>query len=243
MGSPLDALPLQGFFGRKLTKAEKQGTKASQGSLFARFVLPEEKAEVYLEYGRKDAALMPWNIIAPQPYRSGYVAGLRKLISLNRTAEAIQLGVEVTQLQAPNATQVAQPESWYTHNHVLQGYTHLGKSLGAGIGPGSNSQIFDVAWIKGQKRIGLTFERLKHNADFYYAAFTSLGDYRRHWINLSTTLKADWDFPHFSLHGSLGMIRSLNHQWIVIEADPTNYFSAGNDYLNIASQVSVRYRF
>ncbi len=243
MTSPLDALPLQGFLGNKLTKAERNGTKASLGSIFVRFVLPREKAEVYLEYGRKDAALMPWNIISPRAYRRGYVAGLRKLIPLNGKNEAIQLGAELTQLQAASTVQIMEPESWYTHNHVLQGYTHMGKSLGAGIGPGSNAQTFNIAWIKGPKQIGLVFERLKHNADFYYAAFTYIGDYRRHWINLSTTLKADWDFKYFSIHGSLGFIRSLNHQWIFIEADPTNYFSAGNDYMNTTTQLSVRYRF
>ncbi len=212
-------------------------------SVYTRFVLPEEKAEVYLEYGRKDAALMPWNVLTSAPYRHGYVAGLRKLISLGGKDEFIQLAAELTQLQAPDSAQIVQPQSWYTHNHVRQGYTHLGKSLGAGIGPGSNGQTFEIAWIKKQKRIGVQLERLKHNADYYYAAMSYLGDFRRHWINLSTTLKADWDFPHFSLHGSLGMIRSLNHQWIVIEADPSNYFSAGNDYISLASQLSVRYRF
>lgn len=241
--SPLDVLPVQGFLGRKITRAEKNGTKASLGSLLLRFVLPEEHAEVYLEYGRKDGALMPWNILSSKPYRNGYVGGLRKLLPLGQKGAFIQVGAEITHMQAPDSSLIMKPESWYTHNHVRQGYTHLGKSLGAGIGPGSNAQTIVINWIKGQKRVGLQLERVKQNADFYYAAFTYLGDFRRHWIKLAGTLNADWDFRHLSIHGSVGMIRSLNHQWIVIEADPNNFFSAGNDYLNIASQVSVRYRF
>lgn len=243
IGSPLDALPLQGFLVKRITRAEQKEKKASLGSLFMRYVLPEEQAELYLEYGRKDGALMPWNMLAGKPYRSGYVAGIRKLLPTGRKEAYIQLGAEITQLQAPDTTLIKAPQSWYTHNYVRQGYTHLGRSLGAGIGPGSNAQTIEVNWVKGLKRVGIQLERVKHNADFYYAAFSYLGDYRRHWITLASTLKVDWDFRNLSLHGSIGMIRSLNHQWIVIEANPANFFSAGNDYLNIASQLSVRYRF
>ncbi|OLY93403.1 capsule assembly Wzi family protein [Cnuella takakiae] len=241
--SPLDILPLQGILGAELTGAERKGLKASLGSFSLRYLLNKEQAEVYLEYGRQNKAAMPWNALDNKPQRSGFVLGLRKLQPINPHAGAIMLGAEITQLQLNRADLLAPGASWYTHSHVLQGYTHLGKSLGAGIGPGGNSQIIDISWIKKQKRVGIQLERLKHNSDYYYAAMTYLGDFRRHWVQIGTTLKADWDFGPISLHGNLGMIRSLNHQWIVVEARPNYYFAAGNEYLNIASQLSVRYRF
>lgn len=243
IGSPLDLLPLQGLLGNKVTKAEKNNEKASMGSFFIRLVLPEEHAEVYVEYGRKDRATMPWNLLATKPQRNGFVAGFRKLVPAGKKGSFLEVAAEMTQLQAGDTMLIRQPESWYTHNHVRQGYTHLGRSLGAGIGPGSNSQTMELAWIRRSRRVALQLERLRRNGDYYYAAMTYLGDFRRHWVNLSATLKADWDIGPLRLHGSVGMIRSLNHQWIVVEARPNYYFAAGNEYLNIGSQLSVQYRF
>ncbi len=240
--SPIDALPLQGFFGEKLTQLEKQGKKASLGSWFMRYVMPKDHAEVYIEYGRKEQALMPWNLIENQPYRRAFVAGLRKLLMTSRKDAYWQLGVELTQMQVPDPDLIRTPDSWYTHQYVRQGYTHLGRSLGAGIGPGSNLQTIELNYWNKKNRLGVQFERWLHNADYYYYAFSYLGDFRRHWVTLATTFKADWDFGQFSLHGSLGIIRSLNHQWLVVQLDPQDLFAPGNEYLNVASQVTLRYK-
>lgn len=239
--SPLDVLPLQGVLGKKLTGAERSGRKASLGSFFLRYVLPEERAEAYLEYGRPDRATMPWNVFSAKAQRTGFVAGFNKLVKAGNGF--VRLGAEITQLQAGDTALIMQPGSWYTHNYVQQGYTHMGRSLGAGIGPGSNAQSLFIDWVKEGKRVGIQLERLRHNGDYYYAAMTYLGDFRRHWVQIGATLKADWDFGPISLHGNLGMIRSLNHQWVVVEARPNYFFAAGNEYLNIASQLSARYRF
>lgn len=238
--SPLDVLPLQGFLGQKLSGSERSGRKASLGSFFLRYVLPEEKAEAYLEYGRPNRATMPWNVFSAKAQRTGFIAGFNKLV--NAGDAFIRLGAEITQLQTGDTALIIQPGSWYTHNAVQQGYTHLGRSLGAGIGSGSNAQSIFIDWVKEHKRVGIQLERLRHNGDYYYAAMTYLGDFRRHWVQIGATLRADWDFGPLSLHGNLGMIRSLNHQWVVVEARPNYYFAAGNEYLNISSQLSVRYR-
>lgn len=239
--SPLDVLPLQGLLGRKLTGAERSGRTASLGSFFLRYVLPEERAEAYLEYGRPGRSTMPWNVFSAEAQRTGFIAGFNKLVKAG--GSFFRLGAEITQLQAGDTALIMQPGSWYTHPYVQQGYTHMGRSLGAGIGPGSNVQSIFVDWVKEGKRVGIQLERLRHNGDYYYAAMTYIGDFRRHWVQIGATLKADWDFGPLSLHGNLGMIRSFNHQWVVVEARPNYYFAAGNEYLNIASQLSVRYRF
>lgn len=243
ISSPLDVLPLQGVMGKTLTRSEKAGKKASLGSFFLRYVLPEEHAEVYVEYGRKDRATFLWNAVSAKPQRYGYVAGLRKMFAAGKQGAYLQLAAEITQLQVNSGDLVGQPGSWYTHPYVMQGYTHLGRTLGAGIGPGSNAQSFEINWMKGSKRIGLQLERLRHNGDYYYGAMTYLGDYRRHWVNLSGMLKGDWDFGPVRLHGSLGLVRSLNHYWIVVEARENYYFAGGNEYLNVASQLGVQYHF
>lgn len=243
ISNPLDVLPLQGFFGDSVTQTEKDGTKASMGSLFVRYVMPSEQAELYMEYGRKDVSLMPWNILQSDPYRRAYVAGFRKIFNTKKTDEHIQLAIELTQMQAPTAELIRDPDSWYTHRYVRQGYTNMGKSLGAGIGPGSNSQTLEIAWIKGLKKIGIQFERVRYNSDYYYYAFEYIGDFRRHWIDISTTFKADWNFKNLLLSAQLGIIRSYNYQWLIVQVDPTDFFAPGNEFLNIAPKLNLTYRF
>lgn len=242
ISNPLDVLPFEGFLGHRRTQAERTGKKASLGSLFMRYIMPNEQAEMYLEYGRKDISMMPWNVLQNAPYRRAFTGGFRKLFDWKNQSH-ILLAVELTQLQAPDATLIRNPDSWYTHTYVRQGYTQLGRPLGAGIGPGSNSQTLEIAWVKGLKKIGIQFERLRHNGDFYYYAFESIGDFRRNWVNISTTFKADWNYQRFFFSGQLGIIRSLNYQWLVIQLDPRNYFAPGNEYLNIAAKIGVGYRF
>lgn len=242
ISNPLDILPFEGFLGHKRTESERSGKKASLGSLFLRYIMPKEQAEIYLEYGRKDISMMPWNVIQDQPYRRAFVGGFRKLFPWKNDSH-IQFAFEMAQLQAPTADLIANPDSWYSHNYVKQGYTQMGRVLGAGIGPGSNSQTIEISWFKGLKRLGIRFERLRHNSDFYYYTFAYLSDFRRHWVDLSTTFRADWNYKRFLFSGQLGIIRSLNYQWLVIQTNPDNLFAPGNEKLNCAGQLSVGYRF
>ena len=243
ISSPLDILPLQGFFGGQRTQAERSGKKASMGSLFARYVMPAEKAELYMELGTKDFSLMPWHLIQAGDYRRAYVAGFRKLFNSRRDAH-IQVAGELTQLQAPTADLIMNPDSWYTHPIVRQGYTNMGQVIGSGIGPGSNSQAIEISWIRGVKRLGLEFERVRYNSDFYYYAFQYLQDFRRHWIDLSTTVHADWNTKNLFLSAQLSIVRSYNYKWLIIELPANrNFFVPGNEYLNVSARINAAYRF
>lgn len=239
--NPLDYLPLQGFFGKSITNTEKNNQKASMGSLFIRYLMPKDQAELYMEYGRKDRFMTPFDFITAEGFRRAYVFGFRKLFPTKNKAH-ILFAAELTQMQAQTAELIRSPDSWYSHDYIRQGYTNRGRSIGAGIGPGSNSQTFEIAWVKGLKRIGIQFERLRHNSDFYYYAFEYTSDFRRHWIDLSTTIKADWHFNHFYLSGQLGLVRSYNYQWLIIQVDPNNFFAPGNEFLNVAGRLSLKYR-
>jgi len=192
--------------------------------------------------GRKYSWMMRWNMLQSDPYRRAYVAGFRKIFNTKKTDEHIQLAIELTQMQAPTAELIRDPDSWYTHRYVRQGYTNLGKPLGAGIGPGSNSQTLELAWVKGLKKIGIQFERVRYNSDFYYYAFEYTQDFRRHWIDISTTFKADWNFKNLLLSAQVGIIRSYNYQWLIIQVDPNNFFPPGNEFLNITPRLNLTYR-
>ncbi len=235
-----DILPLQGII---KSNSESQGKKASLGSIFMRYVFPEENAELYAEYGRNDKWANIVNLVADKNYPRGYIVGIRKLSNLFQNKSRIEFAAEITQLELPTISLINQSKSWYLNDYVRQGYTNYGQVMGAGIGPGGNSQTIDISWVKGFSKVGLLFERVVHNNDFYYAAFGPLGDYARHWIDLSTTLHADWRYKRFTFSSELSLIRSLNYEWWRIDIPSTpNYFADEYDVLNFHGKLSFSYR-
>ena len=236
-----DILPLEGII---KSTSEKNGKKASLGSLFIRYVMPEEKAELYMEYGRNDKSSSIINLVADYGYPRAFIAGMKKLFPTKRNS-FIEFSAEVTQMQLPTAELIRDAQSWYTHDFVRQGYTNYGQVMGAGIGPGSNSEMLSIAWVKGIKRVGLLFERIVRNNDFYYNAFEQSQDFRRHWTDLSTTLSADWNYKRFLLSARMGLIRSLNYEWWYVDYLPqtsaNNYFQNGYDVLNFHAHLSFSY--
>ena len=146
------------------------------GSMFLRYVMPKDKTELYIEYGRADKMTTLFNILRDS-IPSGYTAGIRKLFQLSNGKSHFMVGIEVTRLQLPdprliftlgNPYGAPQTNSWYASSQILQGYTNYGQVIGAGIGPGSNSQTLQLAWVKGAKKISITGERVARNNDFYY---------------------------------------------------------------------------
>jgi hypothetical protein len=231
-----DILPLAGII---RSNKEKQNKKASLGSVFARYVMPEEKAELYIEYGRNDRSAGIY-LLSDKEYPSGYVVGLRKLSNSRRDGSHWEFAAEITQLQLPAASLINQAKSWYTHDYVRQGYTNDGQVMGAGIGPGSNSQMIDISWVKGTNKVGVMLERVVRNNDFYYNIFPTMSDWERHWIDLSTTLHADWKYKKIFISSEMGLIRSLNYEWFII---PYAAFFSGYDFLNFHGKLSVSYRW
>jgi hypothetical protein len=240
-----DILPLEGLI---KSSSEKNGKKASLGSLFIRYVMPEEKAELYMEYGRSDKSANPVNLVFDNAYPRAYVAGMRKLLP-SRNHSFIEVMGEITQMQLPasyGTPGIQTASSWYTHDYVRQGYTQMGKVLGAGIGPGSNSQMLGIAWVKGINKVGIQFERLLHNNDFYYNAFQESSDFRRHWVDLSTTVSVDYKFNRFLFSAQMALIRSLNYEWWYLDVvpliTPNDYFRNGYDVLNFNAKFGISYR-
>lgn len=231
-----DILPLEGIV---KTSSEKNNLKASLGSLFARYVMPAEKAELYIEYGRNDKSPNIVNLIADNGYPRAYVAGFRKLFTLRNNSQ-LEFLAEFTQLQLPTASLVFSGRSWYTDSSVRHGYTNQGQVLGAGIGPGSNVQMLDFSWVKGFNKIGLKFERLLHNNDFDYNAYSNPIDFTRHWVDVGTTLHADLAVKNFLLSSQFALVRSLNYQWYTFIG--LRYFENGYDVLNFHGRISVAYR-
>jgi len=244
--SPLDYLPLFGMYGWNMTEAEKQNRKKMMGSIFFRYFMKNEKAEVYAEFGRNDKTMNPLFLLGSDPQPTGFVAGFRKLVSL-RNKSNLEFGIEFTQLGFNDKQLIRDVKSWYLDDTVRHGYTNRGQIIGSGIGPGGNSQLFEAAWNKGMNRISIQVERRIHNNDFFYYTFERIKDYRRHWTDLIGSLSVNRTYKNFLFGGSITTLRTLNYQWWYIEKDPVitwqNYFQNGLDYLTLQGQLYLHYRF
>ncbi len=191
--------------------AENKSGAASLGAVFFRYAMPKEHAEVYLEYGRANKLANPFNIWS-DTIPTGYTAGFRKIFKKSNKAGGILLGIEITQLQLPDARLIfnrdavfgiPRTNSWYTHPFISQGYTNEGQVMGASIGPGSNSETLNLSWVKGLKRIGINVERVTYNNDFvlynYFTGNVGVGTTNKYWVDLNIGFQVQWGLQTISI--------------------------------------------
>lgn len=228
---------------------ENKVANGKLGSLFFRYKMPESQAEVYAEFGRANRWAAPWNLFG-DTIPTGYMVGFRKLLPLDGDGKKgyILLNAEITQLQLPDARLVFNPtnflsvpktNSWYTHPYIAQGFTNEGQLIGASIGPGSNSQTLNIAWVKGKKRIGLQIDRLANNNDFsIYSNISGIlgsGNPDRYWVNMSYGFNAQWDFGPWMVSGLVQYTNAINYRWVKLH----NIFSQPSDADKTNTRISL----
>jgi hypothetical protein len=235
--------------------SENKKGSASLGSLFFRYAMRKEHAEVYVEYGRANKLASPFNIIG-DTIPTGYTAGFRKLFMREGRKSGILFGIEITQLQLPDARLifnkdgifgVPRTNSWYTHPYIMQGYTNEGQVLGASIGPGSNSETVSLSWVKGLKRIGFSAERLAHNNDFYYYNYFNgtigYGSATKYWVDWNTSLLLQWDYKQLLFSGFITYTKAHNYHWVKLDETGFSSYPSISDRTNTQIGLSLSYFF
>ncbi|TCC94167.1 hypothetical protein EZ428_05150 [Pedobacter frigiditerrae] len=212
-------------------------------SFFAKWVMPEAKSEVYLQWGKNDHSWDLRDAIVELDHTRAYVAGFRKLVPYRgKENEFIQIALELTQLESTKTSTLRPTPAWYTHHQLIDGYTNEGQVLGAGIGPGSNLQTLELSWVSGLKRLGIQFERMVNQNDLYYDAYANAIEPRRHWVDIDATLKGDWTFGQFLLSSQLGLTHSLNYQYRFENATAYWVWDKQNAN-NFHAKIGVAYNF
>jgi hypothetical protein len=206
-------------------------------SLFGRLVLPESNAEFYAEYGRNDHSQNLRDFIIEPEHARAYILGVKKLFPTAKKKD-VELFVELSHLQNPSTKDVRALEGWYTHYQVRHGYTNQGQVIGAGIGPGGSSQTIGLSWLKDMNKFGVMLERIVHNNDFYYDAFASRQEYKRHWVDLAFNLNKSWIKKRIIYSANLSLVRSYNYQWQYNTA-----LDEDVDATNLHATFSVSYLF
>lgn len=239
--SSLDGyLPVIGSFFKGNTSNEDDKMRDQLLSVFFRLILPKDHAEVYLEFGRNDHAQNLNDLLQEPEHSRAYIFGGKKIFTINKRTD-LELMAEFSNLQLPSTMLVREQNSWYVHHQVRHGYTHLGQVMGAGIGPGSNSQTFALNWIKGIKRTGVMFERVVLNNDFYFAAFAPSHNYKNHWVDLSINLSKNFFYKRLVFDTNIGLIKSLNYHWVNVNPDSGN--DVKTNVINVCANISLLYQF
>lgn len=182
-------------------------------SLNIRQLLPLYKAELYFEWARNDRTGNLSDFIEEPEHSAAYTFGGRKLFELSRGG-FIQIKSEITQLQRAQTYLVRDEPSWYIHSQSPRdGYTNYGRYIGAGIGPGSSSFIFDISYLKNYNSYGLMLERQLHNNDLYYQAFSGTGIFNLHWVDLAGTFYTNLKFKNYLVSAEATPVYTLNYEY------------------------------
>ncbi|MFD2145302.1 capsule assembly Wzi family protein [Mucilaginibacter antarcticus] len=212
-------------------------------SLYARWLFTDAKAELYFEYGVNDNSYDLRQFINRPDLARAYQFGLRKMVSLNDPSKYILIETEITQMSQSIDRMVDGHGNWYRHHQVLAGHTNRGEILGAGIGPGGNSQSIDVSWIYGLKRIGVSFDRYEHDAEISNITAVDINGNSRRWVDFAFGLQGEWNYKNLIFNAKLQHIRSLNYQWVLKDYNPSKYYIPNNDVSNLHGELGVTFRF
>jgi hypothetical protein len=133
-------------------------------SLFVRWVLPGDGAEVYAEWARATLPGSLSDLLEAPNHSQGYTLGMQWAHPLN-PATAFRLQSELTYLEQSPTARYRRVPTYYTSASVPQGYTNRGQVLGAAIGPGSSSQWLAGDLVSAGWRAGVFAGRIRWEDD------------------------------------------------------------------------------
>ncbi|MEP1094359.1 MAG: hypothetical protein ABJG78_04580 [Cyclobacteriaceae bacterium] len=169
----------------------------------------ESGFRAYVEFAKNDftsggGGLRP---TATEPEHSrGYTIGFEKTIQNKRNADFI-ISYEHTNLSIGHQPWRPTPP-FFAHGINKQGYTHDGQIIGAGIGPGGNSDHLGIRMIKGTFSGFLLLQRIERDRDYFVRQIRNLF---LHNIEYSSTLAVQKGFDKFDFFAEATY--SYNYAW------------------------------
>jgi hypothetical protein len=223
-----DYFPVITPFQKKNLNNEDDIERDQVASLFLRWVLKDSKFEMYAESGWNDHSSTIWDLFESPEHSRAYLAGFSKIFMLdNDKNNYLKFNFESAHMEQSADRLVRPAGSWYRHDRVRHGYTQESQVIGAGIGPGGNSQTLDFSVWDKEKVWGIQWERYAHNMDFYYDAYT---DYNHKWVDLNINTYAYRRFGNVGVQAKLNTAWMRNYQW-----------QFENNKVNMQFQVSLEY--
>ncbi len=211
------------------------------GGIFFRWLSKKSALEVYGELYYNDTKQNIRDLLLDTNHARAFTIGFQKILD-TKSKSKYSLSWEWTKLEQTGGRLLRSAGSWYHHSWVNHGYTNYGEVLGAAIGPGSNSQYLSILRKKENNLMGLGFEIIDNNNDFYYYAFEDAQDARRYWKDFNLHLNFEKKFNKINLSSNFVYSRSLNYQWELVD-DLLPYYHPGKDLNNIHFDLKILYLF
>jgi hypothetical protein len=156
----------------ELDRSNRRDPSEQITSLFARWIFPDDHAEIYAEWARHRLPLSIRDFLAQPNHTQGYTLGFQWARTL-RQERRLRIQSEFTYLEQSATFRLRPTGSYYTSLEVPQGYTHRGRVVGASIGPGASSQWLAADLLDpGSSSVGVFVGRIRWNNDAYYTRTT-----------------------------------------------------------------------
>lgn len=233
-------LPVFGALFKGGSRIEDEFGRDQLLAIYGRLIFQKDHAEVYFEYGRNDHSQNIGDLAMEPEHARAFILGLKKVFRGN-SGKKIEFLAEITNLQGSGTTRLRASDTWYTHLQVRHGYTYKGQLIGAGIGPGSNSQTIGLNFFQPQKQFGVFLERIVRNNDLYYDMFAQQRNYESHWVDLSLNAHYTKRTKRFIYRGDLSLVRSLNYQWRYDNGNPLLNAEGQKNVNNVVAGLTISY--
>ena len=237
-GSPNYFPAFQNLFRKNDKYGDYEAQTNQAAGIFFKWHWKDSKAEFYVEFHHNDSKVNLRDLLLDSDHSRATTLGMQKIFNVKQNK--FLFNWEWTSMEQTGSRLVRNAGSWYEHGFVRDGYTNKGEVLGSSIGPGSNSHYISLSRIRDDEKIGIAFELIQNDNDFYTDSFSSAQDYRRYWKDLNFHLNFNKKINNLILSSNLIYIRSLNYQW---ELDNTILpdYHPGNDKNNFHMSLKVTY--
>tara|TARA_R110000868_G_scaffold235273_6_gene489077 strand:+ start:18496 stop:20076 length:1581 start_codon:yes stop_codon:yes gene_type:complete len=199
-------------------------------ALSMEWTFPEQGFEAYMEFGKNDFGGV---LGGQEPEHSrAYTLGFSKLLLL-KDDKIIKLAYERAVLDRSKAAFLYRRHNiWYQHSYIRQGYTHKGQVIGAGIGPGSSSDVFDFDLFTKNGKLQLFAQRIRFNDDYYFDTFNDQFHHDHEWF-LEAMYSRTIDSWLISTSFGLTSRKNMNY----IQGNDSNNFILGLSFKKFFDRV------
>lgn len=220
-------VPRDSTYGQRLFDAFvslREGAGDQLTTLFARYKLPRSGLRAYAEIARARTTSGLRDILTVPNEGIAYQVGVERLV--RRTAVNWLFLAEAMNLEQGVDVKERPPRDFYSGDGTPQGWTQRGQLLGAGIGPGAQSQWLSADRLSRIWSLGLYAERVRWNNDALYRQYLPYAN--RHDVTLRLGARAG--IRRF------GYDMMLDASW----GNRINYLFQNNEFIPSYRTVDVR---
>lgn len=185
-------------------------------SLTIEWVFPEIGFRTYAEFAKNDfTGGFRWTVLEPEHSRA-YTIGFEKRMNFSNE-NFMKFIYEHTNLSRNHTYLWRAEPTFYVHNINKQGYTNQGQLVGAGIGPGGNTDNLGFELHCKTNKYGLLLQRVENNKDYFVVNIQeinshdveySLGLYLQKYFNkiiLSTNATYSYNYNRYYLKDTVNV--------------------------------------